>query len=172
MLTKNYHNQIFTIATKKTVKNSIVDYLGVTHDSYSYYSLGNLRHLDYLHILMIDAVDNDPGVRIGSGTTPATLNDYTLEKPITSGCTFSRPSDVAVSAESDGLSAFATYAVTNTGATALGISEIGLFGQIYIGSSSSATVLLDRTVLEDPIVINPGESKQITYTIRFNYPDE
>lgn len=108
--------------------------------------------------------------RFGTGVTPATADDYNLESRIDSGLTVANPSAVSLNSTADCIELSATYGLTNKTTTSIAISEIGVFGAQASGVTD--TYLLDRTVLKKPITINPGESKQVTYTIRFNYPTE
>ena len=108
------------------------------------------------------------GVSFGTGTTPATASDYCLES-ILGGTqiSVSVPSAVSYSRGDTYDEYSVTFGVTNKTADAITISEVGL--TIYNSNSPYAYVLVDRTVLETPITIPAGQSKQITYTIRFNY---
>ena len=171
MLTKNFFNFVMAQTALSTVNgNAMVDYTGAAFAS-NFNTTSNCTGLKSIATLAASAIStSNPGVRIGNGVTPPTVDDYNLESMITSGFTCTNPSAPAISLENDGVSISATYGITNTGTTAMTISEIGLFGKI---TNSNITVfLLERTVLESPITINPGETKQVTYTIRFNYPTE
>lgn len=103
-------------------------------------------------------------VAFGSGTTPATAHDYNLEAQITSGITVSNPTSAVMNQTEDSYEFVATYGIYASRDTV--ISEIGLF----ISNNGNFTYMLDRTVLETPIVIPAGQSKQVTYTIRLNKP--
>ncbi len=105
-------------------------------------------------------------VRFGNGTTPATVNDYKLESQIDSGITVANPSTVTTEQTDSYISWTVTFGVSASVETT--ISEIGLISKAYITNGDTAT-LVDRTVLDEPITIPAGQSKQITYTIRFNY---
>ena len=115
------------------------------------------------------------GVSFGTGTTPATASDYVLESILdNTKINVSVPSAVSYSRGDTYDEYSVTFGVTNKTAEAITISEIGLTAMPYKGSSSSGTTnyaLVDRTVLDAPITIPAGQSKQITYTIRFNYGD-
>ena len=105
-------------------------------------------------------------VEFGNGTTPATANDYKLESEITTGISVASQ-DLTTTEQTDSYILWtATFGVTASVETT--ISEIGLFSHVYTTSGSFPT-LVDRTVLDAPITIPAGQSKQITYTIRFNY---
>lgn len=175
MLTKNFYNYMMARASKMTVTNGLLLPDGTVQNAGYYSSISSEVLLDIIDTLKkpSNTTITTNGVFIGTGVTPATAADSGLESYLMSGFSMANPSAPAISAETDHVSISATYSITNTGDTALAISEIGLFGNVYTGSGPSTTVvLLDRTVLEEPITINPGISKMLTYTIRFNYPKE
>lgn len=166
MLTKNFYNQVAALLTKKDIRNGLISTTGEVRDA-PWNVFSAMSMLGILNNLTIGEVGS--GVRIGSGDTPATADDYTLESVIASGCSVVNQSATTVTKEGDNVSAYATSTISNTGTTALSISEIGLFSSIPV-DGVGRPFLLDRTVLESPITINPGEAKSITYTIRMNYP--
>ena len=111
------------------------------------------------------------GVSFGTGTTLASVSDYTLESRLTDNqINVSTPSAVSFS-RGDAYDEYSvTFGVTNKTANDITISEIGLTAMPYSPpSGSDVYALVDRTVLETPITIPARQSKQITYTIRFNY---
>lgn len=111
------------------------------------------------------------GVQFGSGKTPATADDYKLESQITSGLTVANPGNISRSCDDDGIHMSCTFGVKNADTKPVEISEIGMVASFNTsGSSYSGYFLVERTVLETPIVIPVGESRQITYTISFRYP--
>lgn len=105
------------------------------------------------------------GVVFGSGSTQPTIDDYCLENEIIDSLTVSCPSSTSCNETEDYVEYTATFGVTPR-AEAVTISEAGVFA----GSTTYGTYLVDRIVFDEPIVINPGETKQLTYTIRMNYP--
>lgn len=116
------------------------------------------------------------GVYFGSGTTPATPDDYKLENPITTGLSVVAPAGVSFT-RGDGYDEYSvTFGVTAS-TDQVTITEVGLksCSYIYIAPGTQANTynyaLFDRTVLDAPITIPAGQSKQVTYTIRFNYGD-
>lgn len=170
MLTKNFYAHMMSRATHSVVPSVLVAYDGTVCDAGYYQQLTNETTFHELNIVRTSAKGS--GVTIGAGTTPATADDYKLESIITSGFSFTYPNSAALSTDESGVSYSASYGITNTEDTPLVISEIGLTGYVFSGTDSSQRkyVLLDRTVLEEPITINRGETKQLTYTIRMNYP--
>lgn len=105
-------------------------------------------------------------VLFGNGTTPATVNDYELESPIVSGIKVANPSSTTNEQTDDYILWTVTFGVKASVDTT--ISEIGLISKAY-KTGGAVETLVDRTVLDTPITIPAGQSKQITYTIRFNY---
>ena len=108
------------------------------------------------------------GVSFGTGTTPVTMSDYSIESALgETQISVSYPNSVSYSRDNTFDMYSVSFGVTNKTAEAITISEVGLIASPY----STNYVLVDRTVLDTPITIPAGQSKQITYTIRFNYGD-
>lgn len=113
---------------------------------------------------------NHMGVYFGTGSTPALLEDYTLESPITTGLAFAGGIEKVPAYENGKAEAVASYIVTNTSGAEINIWEIGCFVPTQDGSNTSSytMIMLERTVLTEPITIPPGESKMVTYKVAFN----
>ena len=110
------------------------------------------------------------GLSFGTGTTPATASDYVLESILDDNkINVSTPSSISFSRYDTYEEYTVTFGVTNKTGDAITISEAGL--TIYNTNTPYPYVLVDRTVLDTPITIPAGQSKQIAYTIRFNYGD-
>ena len=108
------------------------------------------------------------GVSFGVGTTPANASNYKLESILTSAhISVASPSTVSFSRGDTYDEYSVTFGVTNKTSADITISEVGLTTM----PNAFYYALVDRTVLDTPITIPAGESKQITYTIRFNYGD-
>lgn len=118
-----------------------------------------------------DTQNMNAGVFFGTGITPPTVDDYALESPITSGLS-ARESGYAIYKEKEGLYVYEQrIELTNTSDANIGISEIGIVSSVaYVTSSATAfyATLFDRTVLDEPIHIAPGETRLVTYRINFN----
>lgn len=93
-------------------------------------------------------------VGIGSGNTPATIDDYTLETPITT-LTASQVSVIAVNVIEDGFEFMIVTTYTNNTSEDVTVREVGWL--------ADAGVLLSREII-DPVTIGPNESK--TFTIK------
>ena len=170
MFTKNFYSFVLIKGLRTTIPQSITSTDGKVHDHVYYYN--NTSDMIFGAISSFTSSATSYGVQIGTGTTPATIDDYKLESQLIAGVTFSGTTGASFNIDDDGCSIFTTGGVKNTGSEPISVSEIGLVSRLYNGTGSSnyCCALLDRTVLEEPIVIKPKETKQLTYTIRFNYP--
>lgn len=56
--------------------------------------------------------------------------------------------------------------ISNVGTEDITIREIGLF--VGFSNSLNDVFLFDRTVLKEPVIIKPGETKTIQYTIDYS----
>ena len=115
------------------------------------------------------ANNNGYGVSFGTGTTPATVSDYSLESSLNgTKIRVSYPNSVSDSRDATFDMYSVSFGITNITDEAITISEVGLIIGATSGTSNY-TVLVDRTVLDAPVTIPPHETKHIAYTIRFNY---
>lgn len=117
------------------------------------------------------------GFAFGSGTTPATENDFTLESLIT---TISGSAASPVTYYDSTLNKYRTYiqfTLTNTGSASISISEIGRFWQLYTasaigslagGGGTQRGLLVDHVILDNPVVIAAGESGIVRYEVAYN----
>lgn len=107
------------------------------------------------------------GVMFGDGDTAPTMDDYKLAGNIFAAFT----GTAAIKREgSEGLAKITgLYTLTNAGDTAFTIREVALWQPVQIGSSAQS-MLIERTVLAEPVTIEPGGVGQVTYTIEFKYP--
>lgn len=117
-----------------------------------------------------DAKNN--GVHIGSGTTAPSASDYCLENRISSGISvvntvilYDGNKDASGNLKSEII-----YTVQNTSNNTITISEVGTvvqaFGSVNQGVSTgngNKYVLIDRTLLDTPLVLPAGESGAFTY---------
>ena len=109
------------------------------------------------------------GINLGSGNTPATENDYTLENRISSGLT----GTVIQSTEytENDARIIIRLTLTNTSSESITVNEIGNFHHMLASSTPGGTgasneiCMIDRTVLSEPCVIPAGEIRIIEYSI-------
>ena len=114
------------------------------------------------------------GISVGSGSTPATENDYKLENIITSGLSASSTTETRALDNDGNPYLYYTFILTNNSASNITIAEIG-YAQILTTTSAYNTTtgiatqrafLLDRTVLDNPITILPNGSAAIRYELK------
>lgn len=123
--------------------------------------------------LVTDA--NAAGISVGTGTTPVTEDDYNLEETLSSV-------NMVMTATKYGLDEnnypYVQYSITitNTSQSDIVVSEVGYKQNVTlkktIGStvaSNSQVVLIDRTILDTPVTIAPGDAGIVTYKLRTNY---
>lgn len=111
---------------------------------------------------------SNTGVVIGSGTTPPSIEDYKLENRIITPTASS--GTVTSTFDDSGVVHTSILTITNNHTEAITIAEIGLYAVGSNKNGESYSVLYDRTLLENPITIEPGGVGQITYTIRMDFP--
>ena len=105
----------------------------------------------------------DRGIVFGSGTTPPQKTDYKLENHIAGGLTYSGNS----TNQAGGVANW-VQTVQNTSTAQITITEVGLFSTNYYASGQEKNILLTRTVLDTPVVLQPNEVKTFTITIDYN----
>ena len=111
----------------------------------------------------------NPGVYFGSGSTPAKKTDANLESLIDSGLEVTSPQNVVEYSDGNGRYEFVSdFVVRNTSESEINIFEIGLFLSVRVKSSQYYPMLVERTVLSEPVTIAPGEAKLVTYKLTFN----
>ena len=109
---------------------------------------------------------NYSGVVFGTGNTAPEASDYKLAGEIVS--TISHGIVVNYSMDDSGFSVTATYTITNTGSETITIREVGLVASG--GNNAASKVLVERTVLDSPVTIEPAGVGQVVYTIKMNFP--
>lgn len=114
------------------------------------------------------SLSSSGGAIIGTGTTPATIDDYMLAGDMINTFTYSKT--VTLTHDDDKTTITALYTITNTGAAAFTIGEIGLMAASYDNNGTSYKCLVERTVLDSPVTIEAGGVGQVTYTIEINMP--
>ena len=109
------------------------------------------------------------GIYFGSGSTPATKADYKLEKPITSGLRVSGIDDDYLILQNNGkYEAMVTFLLKNTSDAEINVYEIGAVTPVGNSSSSFYPVLMERTVLAEPVTIPAGGTRALEYRVIIN----
>lgn len=169
MFTRNWYNAIAAMTTGESISNGFRGYTGSLRNCHygQTYTITNLRNS--LITPTVDTAHQNFGVRFGSGSTPATIDDIALESVITSGLTISASVGTQV-VDDNGITMPWIYTITNSSAKDITIAEIGLWGYINHGTSAMENALLERTVLDEPVTIPAGGIGMVTYSIRYKYP--
>ena len=163
MLTKNFYSYMRAAFQKSASTFKLTDGSTVTT------SLGSTSYPPFMVMNSWAKQSKAIGVSFGTGTTPATVSDYCLESILASTqINVSVPSAVSYSRGDTYEEYSVTFGITNKTTEAITISEVGLTAEPS-GGNPILYALVDRTVLDTPVTIPAGQSKQITYTIRFNY---
>ena len=160
MLTKNFYCFLLAAGNKGGTNFSIVDVEGKR------YALSSDSYVQSHSIKPFYSMNRSGYVLFGSGTTPPTPNDTKIESVVSVDTTM--PESVSCNLTDEYMEATCTYGVRNSKSNDITISEIALYA-LATFPALSCTLMYDRTVLDEPITIPAGQSKQITYTIRFNY---
>lgn len=106
------------------------------------------------------------GVIFGTGTTPPSIDDYKLSGEVVS--TITCTAAVTKTADDAGVTYQGLYTITNTGNNDVTIGEVAII--CAIRSTYGWDMLLERTVLDEPLTIPAGGIGQVTYTVRQNLP--
>lgn len=155
MLLNNFRATLYNELTVVTVNNDTFENLrvsGATINSVppTYYNFTTVRTY----------YPNCRGIVFGSGTTPPQKTDYKIENHIADGLTYSNNSTSKANNVVNWI-----QTVQNTSSEPITISEVGLFSAV---SRSDLCVLLTRTVLDNPVVLQPNDVKTFTITIDYN----
>ena len=169
MVTKNWYTVFKAQMAQTTILNGLRDTSGTTYNA----GYGTSTSYIYLDTIVPKAGNlnwsrGSTGVVLGSGSTPPTMDDYTLEEMIESGLSGS----VTNTAVDENNNVTKTYTITNTSDKDIIIAEIGIHGWAYTQQNkSSIAILIDRTLLEQPITIPAGGVGIVTYTLGMNIPE-
>lgn len=102
---------------------------------------------------------------VGSDNTAETGSSYGLKKKITSGLNLALVKSM-VDNDDGSHSSVMTATYTNISSDTITIGEVGLKGNVKLtGSSTTTSIIIDRTPLGTPLTIQPGEVGRIVYTI-------
>ena len=155
MLLNNFRTTLYNKLTAVSVNNKIVENISI-HDSV-------ILSVPSTHYNFSDDVyycPNYRGIVFGSGTTPPQKTDYKIENHIANGLTYSNNSTSKANNVVNWV-----QTVQNTSGEPITISEVGLFSAT---TATKLTVLLTRTVLDNPVVLQPNDVKTFTITIDYN----
>lgn len=117
------------------------------------------------------------GFAFGTGTTAPTEDDYTIESIISSGLsmTGTPQKQYSFNSETDEYTVYYDITLANSSESDISISEVCHFANVFPTANKGEapvtniynyfSVLMDRIVLEIPVVIPAGESGVIRYSM-------
>ena len=157
MITNNYYQillgQTFGMSTSFIDTNGTsqtASYNGVTETLQNFTTMNGLN--------------STGNILLGSGTAAPSASDYNIKNPIdTSNLSIS----VNYTSRENGsvLTRIAKITIINNGTSSVTINEIGYAPNKYITLTGTASVLLDRSLLSEPLVIPPDSVGRIYYQI-------
>lgn len=155
MLLNNFIATLYSQLTVVSVSNNILEDLGVGSTVSA-----SVPSTYYNFTMDSNYFPHFRGIVFGSGTTPPQKTDYKIENHIADGLTYSNNN----TSETNNVVNW-VQTVQNTSSEPITISEVGLFSAY---GATNLCVLLTRTVLDTPVVLQPNEVKTFTITIDYN----
>lgn len=118
------------------------------------------------------------GIAIGGGNTPATENDYSIESIITSLTCGSLSVDKSYDSENGKMYYFVNLTLTNPTAEDITVNEVCRLARYHkvtnfgdavpTSGNTGICVLMDRTVLDTPLLVPAGESAILRYRVGYD----
>ena len=147
---------------------SIVNHNGNSYLPISIKTSSSLSIVNILNSAMVSSGSSGSvlSFKVGSSSTAPTVNDYDLNERITSGlsgtATYNKINGVNPSID-------ILLGITNTSNVNKEIREIGL----YAGNITSSTklILIDHSLVEPEIILEPSESCSIDYRLTLILPE-
>lgn len=109
----------------------------------------------------INTVGRFRGIVLGTGTTPPTYGDFTIEAPVESSGYSNNSYSISADCQQ-----VLTQSYTNKSSEDITVTELGFFVSDEYTNEYCAKVLLTRNVIS-PVTIKPNETK--TFTIKIDY---
>ena len=173
MLTRSAKNLMALIPLASGVYCSSLQVTGV--DGVPYFLIQSYTNGGYpaLKTETFTTAATSAGISLGTDDTPATEDDYNLGNTITNGISVVVSNKAATFVNGQPALKY-TLTVTNTGADAVTVREVGIKqsvqsdtypGHITTSTTSTHVVLIDRTVLDAPVTIQPGDAAVIEYSL-------
>lgn len=169
MITRNWYVNLRSNHARTVITNGLVLPTG-SYANAGYYENYAEKVYNALVIRETDVVFNSTsaGIVLGRDSTPPTLNDCCLKSLITGGLSIK----TVTKADENGDLKY-TMTMTNTSQNPITIGEVGIMSKVYTGANTSTSniVLMERTVLEEPITIPANGVGVVTYITGFAVPE-
>lgn len=120
---------------------------------------------------------NKNGICLGTGTTPVTYDDYRLSGDVIPNKLAMVSKDRTYDFNTHRWTATLTATYSNTGDEAITISEWGIwrnnndYTTTAFSNASTTCCLVFREVLDEPIVIEPGTTATLTFSVEIPMPN-
>lgn len=173
MLTHNFYQYFSALAERfytetSTITVELVDFTGVPFTKTYEYNTNMPRSFLGGMISPQCGPLGVEGAWFGKSSVPPHVTDCTLNEPYTNGELSITAGTLPVGTHTDEFySVSTTYSITNTTDADLTIAEVGVFARHV--TAGEHFCLLDRTVLETPIIIPPKKTVSMEYVIKFPY---
>lgn len=170
MLTKNYENLLVSVLESSSMARGGLPVVSV--DGVTRFLCCTFDFFPYNRTASTTTSDSAAGISVGTGGTAASKDDVNLENTLSSNVALAI-SSTTTGCDSPG-SRWLEYkiTITNIGSEAITVRELG-YKQTVKGSkipegtdSVSIVCLLDRTVLEEPMIIQAGDAGVIRYRLQ------
>lgn len=102
----------------------------------------------------------------GSGTTPASYEDYRIETPISTGLSLgsasgSRTKPTTYDSDNQTISSTRTFTFTNSSSSSINVNEMAIYAKWDYGALDCCCIY--REVFDETIVLAPGESLLVDF---------
>lgn len=130
--------------------------------------------------LLTSISNTSTGWAFGTGTTPATEDDYTMESIISSGITIGNSDQLTIDTETGKRTYTIIFTLNNTTGSDIEVSEIGYFASAYgsneinqaYSTSLERSYMLIHEVLEEAVTVPANDSAVIRIDFEFNSESE
>lgn len=174
MLTNNFYKMLYTSMTQKTLTNEIVTTTNNLQNSafdkpnYGMPSFNYYFFTSFFSKTVSTSTNDKNVVAFGTGSTPPSVDDYWLSGDLITGISIVAQGITRANTEG-GVGFTNKLTVENTGSDTIVINEMAIIARCYYNASSyDGPAMVDRTVLDTPLTLAPGEQGTIDYT--FNLP--
>lgn len=107
-------------------------------------------------------------IRLGKGTTPDTLDDYTIETEITEQHTINTSRQSFYDSNTSRLITYYQITLDNISEVDIPVSEVGV--TIGLGPNLFTQIMMVRDVFPT-VIVHPGEQIRVTYQFEVYYPE-
>lgn len=163
MITKNYHRIINSAITQSLI-SSCVDTSGNVISNAIAESIPMLSRMSTL----LSKTSEGEGVVLGTGDDEMSMDDYQLSGSVITG--LQATTTISTAFDDNAASRMVEFTLSNNTSIDKTIKEVAYIGQPYIRGTRH--VMLDRTVLEEPLTIPAGGVGKLRYMVEIKMPTE